>query len=44
MQASDTETDEFSYVRVEYDVESQMKKIIDSGLVQNFGMRLLIGV
>jgi len=40
----DTETDDFSYVRVEYDVESQMKKIIDSGLAQNFGMRLLIGV
>jgi len=40
----DTELREFSYVRVEYDVESQMRKIIESGLAQNFGMRLLIGV
>jgi diadenosine tetraphosphatase ApaH/serine/threonine PP2A family protein phosphatase len=40
----DTEKSEFSYVRVEYDVEAQMRKIIDSGLAQNFGMRLLIGV
>ena len=40
----DTEAREFTYVRVEYDVESQRKKIIDAGLAQNFGTRLLLGV
>jgi predicted phosphodiesterase len=40
----DTELREFSYVRVEYDVESQRQKIIEAGLAQNFGTRLLLGV
>lgn len=40
----DTETQEFEYLRVEYDVESQRQKIIDAGLAQNFGTRLLLGI
>lgn len=40
----DTETRRFEYVRVEYDVESQRKKIIDAGLAHNFGTRLLLGI
>lgn len=40
----DTETREFEYVRVEYDVESQRQKILDAGLAQNFGTRLLLGI
>ncbi len=40
----DTEIREFQYVRVEYDVEAQRQKILDAGLAQNFGTRLLLGV
>jgi predicted phosphodiesterase len=40
----DTERREFTYVRAEYDIESQRQKIIDAGLAQNFGTRLLLGV
>ncbi|MBX2813705.1 MAG: metallophosphatase family protein [Myxococcales bacterium] len=40
----DTETKEFEYIRVEYDVESQRQKIIDAGLAHNFGTRLLLGI
>ena len=40
----DTEAREFAYVRVEYDVEAQRQKILDAGLAQNFGTRLLLGV
>ena len=40
----DTESHEYSFVRVEYDIESQRQKIIDAGLAQNFGTRLLLGV
>jgi diadenosine tetraphosphatase ApaH/serine/threonine PP2A family protein phosphatase len=34
----------FKYVRTEYDIESQMRKIIDAGLAYNFGARLLVGI
>jgi predicted phosphodiesterase len=40
----DTNTGIFKYVRSEYDVEAQMKKIIDAGLAYNFGARLLVGI
>lgn len=40
----DTEKREFSYVRAEYDIDAQRQKIIDAGLAQNFGTRLLLGV
>lgn len=40
----DTERRTFEYVRVEYDVESQRQKIVDAGLAQNFGTRLLLGI
>lgn len=40
----DTERREFLYVRAEYDIEAQRQKIIDAGLAQNFGTRLLLGV
>ena len=40
----DTETREFEYVRVDYDIESQRQKIINAGLAQNFGTRLLLGI
>jgi len=40
----DTEARTFEYVRVEYDVESQRQKILDAGLAQNFGTRLLLGI
>jgi len=40
----DTERRTFEYVRVEYDVESQRKKILDAGLAENFGTRLLLGI
>lgn len=40
----DTETRSFEFVRVEYDVEAQRQKIIDAGLAQNFGTRLLLGI
>jgi diadenosine tetraphosphatase ApaH/serine/threonine PP2A family protein phosphatase len=40
----DTEKREFTYVRAEYDIESQRQKIIRAGLAQNFGTRLVLGV
>ncbi len=40
----DTDLREFMYVRSEYDIESQRKKIIAAGLAQNFGTRLILGV
>lgn len=40
----DTETCHFKYVRSEYNVEAQMKKIISAGLAYNFGARLLVGI
>ena len=40
----DTDTSVFKYVRTEYNVEAQMKKIIDAGLAYNFGARLLVGI
>lgn len=40
----DTETCVFKYVRSSYDIEAQMKKIIDAGLAYNFGARLLVGI
>lgn len=40
----DTEKRSFEYIRVEYDVESQRQKILDAGLAENFGTRLLLGI
>ncbi len=40
----DTETCVFKYVRCEYNIEAQMKKIIAAGLAYNFGARLLVGI
>jgi predicted phosphodiesterase len=40
----DTETRVFKYLRSEYNIEAQMKKIIDAGLSYNFGARLLVGI
>jgi predicted phosphodiesterase len=40
----DTETRRFEYVRCEYNVEAQRKKIIDAGLAHNFGTRLILGI
>lgn len=40
----DTETREFSFKRVEYDIESAAMKIFDGDLERNFGHRLFIGV
>ena len=40
----DTETCHFKYVRSEYNIEAQMKKIINAGLAYNFGARLLVGI
>lgn len=40
----DTETATFEFVRVDYDIDSQRQKIIDAGLSQNFGTRLLLGI
>ena len=40
----DTETNHFKYVRTEYNIEAQMKKIIAAGLAYNFGARLLVGI
>lgn len=40
----DTETCHFKYVRCEYNIEAQMKKIIAAGLAYNFGARLLVGI
>lgn len=40
----DTEKRKYEYVRVDYDIEAQRQKIIDAGLAQNFGTRLLLGI
>jgi diadenosine tetraphosphatase ApaH/serine/threonine PP2A family protein phosphatase len=40
----DTETETFEFIRVEYDVEAARQKILDAGLAQNFGTRLLLGI
>jgi len=40
----DTATRNFKYVRTEYDIESQMNKIISAGLAYNIGARLLVGI
>lgn len=40
----DSEAESFEFVRVEYDIESQRQKILDAGLAQNFGTRLLLGI
>lgn len=40
----DTETREFDFKRVEYDIESAANRIFDSNLERNFGHRLFIGV
>lgn len=40
----DTETREFDFKRVEYDIESAAMKIFESDLERNFGHRLFIGV
>ena len=40
----DTETREFDFKRIEYDIESAASKIFDAGLERNFGHRLYIGV
>lgn len=40
----DTETRQFEFRRVEYDIETAAAKIFDSNLEQNFGYRLFIGV
>ncbi len=40
----DTDTREFGFRRVEYDIESAAQKIFDARLERNFGHRLFIGV
>jgi predicted phosphodiesterase len=40
----DTETREFDFKRVEYDIESAATKIFEGNLERNFGHRLFIGV
>jgi diadenosine tetraphosphatase ApaH/serine/threonine PP2A family protein phosphatase len=40
----DTDTREFHFRRVEYDIESAAQKIFDARLERNFGHRLFIGV
>ena len=40
----DTETREFEFKRVEYDIESAASKIFEENLERNFGHRLFIGV
>lgn len=40
----DTETKEFDFKRVEYDIEAAAAKIFESDLEKNFGHRLFIGV
>jgi diadenosine tetraphosphatase ApaH/serine/threonine PP2A family protein phosphatase len=40
----DTESREFEFKRVEYDIESAASKIFDQNLERNFGHRLFIGV
>ena len=40
----DTESRTFEFVRVEYDVEAQRRKITEAGLSPNFGTRLVLGI
>jgi predicted phosphodiesterase len=40
----DTETREFEFKRVEYDIETAATKIFEGNLERNFGHRLFIGV
>lgn len=40
----DTETRQFFFKRVEYDIEASASKIFEAGLERNFGNRLFIGV
>ncbi|MCP4502148.1 MAG: metallophosphoesterase family protein [Deltaproteobacteria bacterium] len=40
----DSETQEFRYIRSEYDIDKQMNKIVAAGLAYNFGARLLVGI
>ena len=40
----DTDTQVFRYVRTEYDIQSQMNKIIAAGLATNFATRLMVGI
>lgn len=40
----DTETNTFRYKRAEYEIEEAKRRIIDAGLSQNFGARLLVGI
>lgn len=40
----DTETREFTFRRVEYDIETAAQRIFDARLERNFGHRLFIGV
>ena len=40
----DTETREFSFKRIEYDIETAAMKIFEENLDRNFGHRLYIGV
>ncbi len=40
----DTEARTVEYVRVEYDIESSAKRIVDAELALNFGKRLFLGV
>ena len=40
----DTETETFEYLRVEYDIESAARKIVDAELALNFGKRLFLGI
>lgn len=40
----DAKEGEFRYIRTAYDIDAQMKKIVDAGLAYNFGARLLVGI
>jgi len=40
----DTESREFQFKRVEYDIETSANRIFEAGLERNFGNRLFIGV
>lgn len=40
----DTESKKFEYIRVDYDIASQRRKIIDAGLAHNFATRLEFGI
>ncbi len=40
----DTEKREFRYIRCDYNISAQQKKILDAGLSQNFAARLAVGI